>query len=740
MMRMKAKIETIIHKEGYRKLGNVFTRFFLVFLAVYVAFQTLLTTNFSTAFLMGIGGVLCRVLFWFVLLKSCFELGNWRELLPAALTALCYQLVYRSTGYGAFPFYALIVMGTVGIEYRRILKMQVALVGGVVLAAVAAAFAGMIPNLVYLYEGGLRDSFGILYPTDFASCLFYLLILFWIAWKNLPDWLSLLLCAGFFLVARCYARSDTSSICGILFAGVLSGFLLVKKFCKEGKTFGKAFRSCKKTLDGILILAFPLCALLMFGLLGLYAADVPPVQKLNQILTGRLALACRSLSDNGVRLFGVSISQLGAGATTFPVAGYNFVDSSYPLILIRCGWVLFLVIAFCWVRVTYLAVKGKDYRLAFGMGLIAFHSLSEHHFLDVGYNILLVMPFAVYAQPAREEAERTQAGRTEKLPAGMICGAAVLLAALLTEPFWMAYFRTVCGWMCLTDLNMRQLFAAGFALLFAALTALLIRSLAGCVRTFRAGEKRGRAFWLLPAALLGLAAAMALTAGLVKRASADCQARLEADAPAMRVILNSAEGKVCADELPVLYRQTFGNIHYPVFMGEDLARYRDTTVVVSRSKEYICFLRRGFQYAAISEYSAVYTNDAGVIQSLSEAGYAPKNYYDEIRYIELPLWSAPTVDLRAGEYTVRLDFQASLPESADTVAQIKIVGNYGRDMLLEESISRDGADEEGNVETEFLLEISGDTAGVKFYLLPENGAALETREISYRMNRPIQEP
>lgn len=739
-MRMKAKIEAVIHKEIYRRLGNIFTRFFLVFLAVFMVWQTLLTTNFSMAFPMRIEGVLYPILFWFVILKSCFELGNWRKLLPAALTALCYQLVYRSTGYGAFHFYALIVMGIVGIEYRRIVKMQAAVVGGVVLAAVAAAFAGMIPNLVYLYEGGLRDSFGILYPTDFASYLFYLLILFWIAWKNLPDWLSLLLCAAFFLVARCFAMSDTSSICGILFACVLIGFLLVKKFCGEGKIFGKAFGICKKTLDGVLILAFPLCALLMFGLLGLYAADVPLAQKLNQILTGRLALACRSLASNGVRLFGVSISQVGAGATTFPVAGYNFVDSSYPLILIRCGWVLFLVIAFCWVRVTYLAVKGKDYRLAFGMGLIAFHSLSEHHFLDVGYNILLLMPFAVYTQPAREEAERTQAGRTEKFPIGIICGAAVLLAALLTEPFWMAYFRTVCGWMCLTDLNMRQLFAAGFALFFAALTALLIRSLAGFVRTLRAGDKNRKVFLSVPAALLGLTAAVALTAGLVKRASADCRARLEADAPAMRVILNSAEGKVCADELPVLYRQTFGNIHYPVFMGEDLARYRDTTVVVSRSKEYICFLRRGFQYAAISEYSSVYTNDAGVIQRLSEAGYAPKNYYDEIRFIELPLRSAPMVDLRAGEYTVRVDFQVSLPEEAETVAKIIIVGNYSREILLEKSISRDSADAEGNVEAEFLLEISKDTAGVKFYLIPDNGAALETKEISYRMNRPIQEP
>lgn len=736
MEKLKKTLWELTEKEEYRNLGRIFTGFFILFLFIYVSCLVLTSTTIPSYFLMDISGTLYQTIFWMTVLKTCFELRNYKSLIAAGVLALTYHLVCRSVGYGFLSFYAVIVIGTVGIKYCKLLKIHTAVVGLVLLTAIAAAFAGCTENLVYLYGNTLRDSFGICFPTDFASCLFYLLLLFWIAWRGLPSWVSLVLCVPFVFIARKFAISDTCVICGSLFFCVLLVFLYLEK---KGRVEEILPGRAGKILDRLLIFAFPLCGVLMLILMLLYASGTGFGQWMNSFLSGRLRLAYQSFRENGIQIFGSPITQIGGGNTTFPAIGYNFVDSTYPLILIRYGWVFFLVVAFFWVRTTWLAIREKDYRLAFGMGFIAFHSLSEHHFMEINYNLLLAMPLADFtARGACIHKDRKEEDAEKKKLLKIVLALAVVALIALTEPLWMAYLRTVCSWSRMTEQADGCLLTAGVVVGAAILVAAFVYAVGEIVWSVRKKRKAPGAYGVLAAVFLCLILGAAGAKAAADRIAAEGASLLREDESAVRVILDHAKGSVCADELPVLYHQAFPEIRYPVFVGEDLSRYRNITVIVPRTREYICFLRRDFKYAPISDHSAVYTNDPGVIRGLEDAGYLLNDHYDEVRYIELPVQTSPCVDLRAGSYKIRFVLRAEIPEENEQFAKVLLSGSYGRDILVDRMLDRRDVDEDGNVVWEMRLVLPKDTQGVKFYLLPQEGASLDVKEVSYQMTRLIR--
>ena len=88
--------------------------------------------------------------------------------------------VYCSTGKADFLLYSLLIVLLLNAKIESILKIYVIFVGSVVLLVVFLSFLGIIPNLQFVQErlSGtvVRNSFGFIYPTDFASHCFYLFL------------------------------------------------------------------------------------------------------------------------------------------------------------------------------------------------------------------------------------------------------------------------------------------------------------------------------------------------------------------------------------------------------------------------------------------------------------------------------------------------------------------------------------------------------------------------------------
>ena len=732
---------------------------FLALTGVYLLYLTAGITTFyipfpawlDTRLLAGMAGVAA--------LRVAALLANdpraWRSLLPGAALAAVYLLAYRSGGYNFLRYLAVLTVGLAGIDYRRVLHTYLLTVGLLLLAAVVAALTGAITNFVFMKDGYIRSAWGIVYPTDFASNVLFVLAALWVARRRLPDWAMLLLALASTLVAWWIVRSSTSFVCGAAFA------LLVGYRMFEARVIDRRGRLkwVKGGVDWLATLSFILLAGMMFGLLVLYRGKVfAAVVRLNYRLSDRLRLAVNAWKAHGLHPFGAAFEQIGSGGSTLPAKGYNFIDSSYPLILIRYGWVTLAALAAAWTLGVRRAIRIGDRRLALVMALIAFHSFSEHHFTEVNFNILLAMPLAAYPRLS-EEAPLPKARRrgwAAAITAAVCAGLAMLL------PLGASMLRTAFQALDICGGGKRSLAVIAAILCAAAVVCLFVRALYRLVAALLSGERPCRRALAALAACLALVGGTALFCGrLIDRASADNADRMDAEAPAIEAALNGAEGRVYADALPEVYRRRFGGLSRSLLSGEDLARLNGVTVIMEDWRECNPFIESGFLYAPISEAHAIYTNDAGAIRALQGAGLRLTGYYRhewqadmafeaginnleftpdglEIEGFDRALAAGPYADLYAGQYTVRYDLRLSadaLENEAirpkDVVCQLSVAAYWGEEVLLTKDVARKRFGDDGALTVEVPFEAES-CRGVEFQAFAVGDCPVTVEGVSWR--------
>ena len=86
----------------------------------------------------------------------------------------------------------------------------------------------------------------------------------------------------------------------------------------------------------------------------------------------------RSIS-NGIKLFGTAFDMVGYGSETVKRSGYNFVDSSFCLILVRYGAAVLAAVLVVYFIVERKALRSGKRKLMVAFALISIHSIIEHH-------------------------------------------------------------------------------------------------------------------------------------------------------------------------------------------------------------------------------------------------------------------------------------------------------------------------------------------------------------------------
>lgn len=748
MEMLKDQCRKFIQWESYPRLKRIFAGFFLGSLFLYLFCRFYDSTAFPMNLMSSFSSLLLNLLWVSAILKTLFDLEHWKQWLPGLLLALAYALIYLAREDQLLLFLAVLTFGTAGMDHRKVLKIQTLGIAFLLLVSSLSAFGGIITNYIYVEDGNLRESFGICYPTDFASYLFFALLLFWIAWDELSDWVSILLILVVLFLTKQYNDSNTVAMCSAGFLGILICRCLWKRM-DSGKRKKGMTTFLRKAVDTLLVTAFPILGAVMFGAIALYAAGTPLGIRLDRILNKRLTFPWRRMENSGISLLGSPLKQSGNGFSTFPNLDYDFVDSSYPLIVLQYGILVFALICLIWMYLSYRAVKAGDYRLALGMSLLALHAVSEHHFIEPNYNLLLFMPFASLSlsktgMSRREESgeipEKTGCpGSKKSIVAALVLGGGVLACVLL--PAWILRLRTVGGiWRCAADGLTSDGIAAvkGFAL-----ASLFVLSMAGIpFLTFRLVKTRDNRGKVLPASgivlcLLVVALEFFYMDRKIDRVTPEAEQVIAANKAILQELTQNAAGTVYDSELPAAYRREGIFVGNRPFAGENLVRQRGpVTLVVPGEQECIRLLRGGYEYAPISEYSAVYTKDSGVIETLHAMGIEAKSYFDKIRYVELPLANSPNLDLRKGQYAFNLHAKVQIPEGAQEGAQeavrILIVGQYGRTVLYQEILTTEQIPG-GDLEKTVQISVSGDTAGVKCFVTGAEGCSVEVEEISYQM-------
>ncbi|MBO5985993.1 MAG: hypothetical protein J6Q02_04255 [Lachnospiraceae bacterium] len=744
---MKTKLDWKEFSEKYQSFKtryhslDVFTQvLFLIAIAIYLFGFIAQTTMFSVYYGGTLSSFALMFLKYLAFARVLFSLERRKDLVLAGSLGVITFILYQFKPEGLLVFLGVMAFGCIGMEYKRILRVSALVIGMTVAVSVVAALTSTIENLVYLKDQHMiRDSFGICYPTDFASYLFFAFLFFWIAWKKIPCWVSILIGIPFMIIVYKYALSDTCTICGLAFLLVLAILPILQKYLvTEGKV-----PWLKKCIDLVLLLAYPLFAALMFFLIFLYGTEVRSGHqgiacRINALITHRLSLAYDAFCKYGITLWGSALRQQGNGSTTFKIMGYDFVDSSYPLILLQKGAVLFVLITAVWVFLTYRAIRAKDYRLAFGMALITLHSFIEHHFPEAHYNILLFLSCAMIADSKTQDVVNKDAKTADEKLTGLakkigICAVALICLLVITAPWLLARLRTVCGMMRLQESALESFLVilAVFVILgVISLLSIGVGKLWDAIQN-KTERKKATSFLASGASLfvIGLVFLLVQTS----KACDEAQKLWTSDEAILKVMDESADGKIYSTEFPVFYNKHLKNLKYGIVTGDDLARKQNVTLIVPKGTEYYVLFTKGFIYTAISNTTAVYSNDPKVVDCLRTNGYVPKDYCDELRYVELPTNTAKLVNLREGNYNVH--YRMTITEGDETPAdavELTIMGNKGYTILAKELIPASAIKEDGLFEYDIKLNLESDMPGIMFYILPKDGCKVNVEEVSYQ--------
>ena len=351
-----------------------------IVVSVVVFFNTISTTMLDRTFFQ----VKVNFLFLVVLLlglRFLYKMRvSYKYLILSILLLLSGVLVYFQTNRLNFLVYSMLLVLLVNVDMKVVLRNYVIVAGILVVGVFLLSLVGMVPNLQYNRAGVIRNSFGFIYPTDFASHCFYLFLAISYLLKDKFIWtrslFGVLLSA--FIIKYCDARLNAMSI-------LLATVIFIYFYYSNGK---------KLKIFALLPYSAVVFASIVTYLSYKFSWSNPFLVSVNKLITGRLALGRNAFDTFGVHLFGTrNVQFIGSGGKTESVIGYNYVDSSYVQMLFTYGIVPVVLLIIIYVVASRKQYKDGQYLLVAILSLIAFNCMIEAFWFVPTYNIFMFLLF-----------------------------------------------------------------------------------------------------------------------------------------------------------------------------------------------------------------------------------------------------------------------------------------------------------------------------------------------------------
>ncbi len=324
-----------------------------------------------------------------ILLYDSFSLG---EIAVISIVGICSTLNFLKTGSIIMLVLLLLVVAAKGIDFKKILRIYLIVVGSIVTFAFICSLIGVIRNLKYYEEdfGIIRNSFGIQYCTDFSAHAFFLfLAYFYVRGENLK-WYEYIITFVVSLLIYKFTKGDLDFNCSVIMIVLFAvGNIIGKIRGTKGKYIIKTWSSVWGVITPF---AMTICCLFMYVITIKYDEHIKWMYEFNKFINSRFSTGQRTLQENGVGLFGKKIVLHGLGGSLAPEYDYNFLDCSYMYVLIMFGTVFLTVFL---VTYAYAAYKNrKDMYLMYVILLISINCMIAHHLQDISYIPFVLMIMA----------------------------------------------------------------------------------------------------------------------------------------------------------------------------------------------------------------------------------------------------------------------------------------------------------------------------------------------------------
>lgn len=316
---------------------------------------------------------------------------------------------------------AYLVIGAYGVSFRKIVKVYCGIGMPFLMFCIVASQTGLVKDLVFdanIMGRGFRHSFGIIYPTDFAAHVTYLVLGWgWLRGRKLT-WAELGVFAFCTWAVYHFCNARTSVFCLSMLLAVFAYIKLnnwivhldlhplsqTKVICSVGKNANMLMSNM------VLILS----AFMLVFTLGY--SDTILIQLIDHILNGRLSIGRLALGRFGISIFGQQIPMQGNGYMAAKSLDYYFfIDCSYIKMLVCYGLVVSIFIWIAYTLLGHRAIKANDIYLIWVIGVIGLHCAIEHHLMEIAYNPFLLAVFAkwgeAYTSPEKKPAHDAEKHR-----------------------------------------------------------------------------------------------------------------------------------------------------------------------------------------------------------------------------------------------------------------------------------------------------------------------------------------
>lgn len=375
-----------------KSINKVLEMVYLFLFAVFVLIAMLGTTKFNIVWPEYFYADLRSILLLVIIMKTCVgENYDIWDLILIFVIGSVFLLNINRSGYEDFELILLLIIGAKNINLKSIVRVYFTVTFVLLIITICSALTGHIENLIYFQEGRRsRMSLGIGYPTDFAAYIFYDAIAYiYIRGRKIKYFeLAVLFAAGVGVYLITDARLN--SIC-IIMAVCIFTYLKIRE--DYGKKIGKNYE-INKVWSILLALSPVICGAFMVSCSILYSSSSWITDLLDRILNYRLYQGNKAIDILGFTLWGQYIPMQGYGGTTDMPKHYFFLDSSYINIVMQYGLLIFGLILFIWIIISFRARKEKNWIFLWIVAIISVQCMIEHHMIEIAYNPFILAVFA----------------------------------------------------------------------------------------------------------------------------------------------------------------------------------------------------------------------------------------------------------------------------------------------------------------------------------------------------------
>jgi hypothetical protein len=379
----------MLHIKESQKYQTIFINAYLIIYSIWLIITFLDTTMFHINYPNFTDIVLLEITVIFVGIKMIlFNKHSKFELWLYIVLIISFGGSFINSGYVFLLPVLFLILGAKNVPFKNLLQIYCVISVVLILLTVIASQTGVVENLIYERKGQ-RISFGFNYPTDFTAHIFFFVMGYCYLRRERLSYLELMVILGFGFFSHIFCGARTNALC-LLLTFIVFLYLKNRYFNRSSNYV------LNKIFSRLLVFSIPISALCIVILTFLYQANQNNVilTSINNLLSNRLCWNIVGLERYGIHLYGSIFKMIGLGGSTTPPNEYFFLDSSYILILLRYGVMVFVTTLVISVFSSLRAERQKDITLLLIISLIAIQSVVEHHLLDIAYNPFLFLIFS----------------------------------------------------------------------------------------------------------------------------------------------------------------------------------------------------------------------------------------------------------------------------------------------------------------------------------------------------------